>query len=203
MNDTLQAKIFEITMGHETQPERDEVLVQTIASGEKCSLEILYQRHGKQMYAFALRLVGDPTTAEDVLQESLVAAWQGASRFRGEGRVIAWLLGIVRNKARRALRGRPIRSPDGEAQDSPDTGPTPDELTTRAERSRLLRTGLSQLSIKHRSVLELVFYHDLSLRETAQVLRCPVGTVKSRLSYAKKALGDVLRGAGVSMEDLG
>lgn len=142
-NDTLPHLLLETAMGHEAYSYFDEALVNQMASGQKRGLEILYQRHGRQMYAYALRLVWDPTTAEDVLQESLAAAWHGAGKLRGEGRVIAWLLGIVRNKAKRALRGRTRGSRDGAEAESLDTGPTRDESTTRGERARTLRSGLA------------------------------------------------------------
>jgi RNA polymerase sigma-70 factor (ECF subfamily) len=70
------------------------------------------------------------------------------------------------------------------------------------EQSRLLRDGLQRLSLEHRTVLELVFYQGLSLDETARVCGCPVGTVKSRLSYAKNSLRGELSRAGLAAEDI-
>jgi RNA polymerase sigma-70 factor (ECF subfamily) len=132
--------------------------------------------------------------AEDVVQESLVAVWKSAGRFRGEGRVLAWLLSIVHHKALNAIR---IQSPvtlDEQVDRLADTSPSPDERIALNEQRRQLRASLGRLSWEHRTVLELVFYQGLSLSEAAQICDCPVGTIKSRLSYAKTQLrGDLMR----------
>ncbi|RPJ47835.1 MAG: sigma-70 family RNA polymerase sigma factor, partial [Chloroflexi bacterium] len=74
----------------------------------------------------------------------------------------------------------------------PATGPLPEERVQLEEQTRRVQLGLQSLSAEHRAVLELVFYQGLSLKETAEVCGCPVGTVKSRLSYARRQLKDVL-----------
>ena len=69
----------------------DRQLLRRVAAGDEHALHKLYAVYGQRLYAFALRLTRDPQSAEEVLQESLIAVWQGASRFRGEGRAAAWL----------------------------------------------------------------------------------------------------------------
>jgi RNA polymerase sigma-70 factor (ECF subfamily) len=118
--------------------------------------------------------------------------------------VLTWLLGIVHHKALNAVRSlhrRPAVSLH-EAAEVPDSASAPDERASRREQSRSLRDGLRRLSAEHRTVLELVFYQGLNLEETARVCACPVGTVKSRLSYAKEALRGELRRAGIAAEDI-
>lgn len=181
-----------------TDPQPD--LVQRLAAGDENALRELYATYGQRMYAYALRLTSDPACADDVVQDSLVAAWQGAGRFRGESRPIAWLLGIVHHKALNAVRGRPGTALE-DASDVADAGPGPDEHVAFQEQRRLLRDGLQHLPLEQRTVLDLVFYQGLSLEETAQVCGCPLGTVKSRLSYAKTALRGALQRAGLAAED--
>jgi RNA polymerase sigma-70 factor (ECF subfamily) len=84
----------------------------------------------------------------------------------------------------------------------PSLEPAPHQQIDRLQQSQLLRSGLQQLSLEHRTVLELVFYQGLSLKEAAQVCGCPVGTVKSRLNYAKEHLRGVLRRQGLEAEEL-
>jgi RNA polymerase sigma-70 factor (ECF subfamily) len=167
-------------------------LARRIAARDESALRELYATYGQRLYAYALRLVGVPATAEDVVQDTLVAAWQSAARFRGEGRLLAWLLGIVHHTAMKALRHttRPI----SEALEAtlPNPASSPEECFQAEQRAQWVRQGLQSLSPEHRAVLELVFYQGLSLNEVAQVCSCPVGTVKSRLSYARKQLRGIL-----------
>ncbi|MFZ6029016.1 MAG: RNA polymerase sigma factor [Chloroflexota bacterium] len=182
-----------------SQPETD--LLQRIAHGDEDALRQLYAAYGQRMFAFALRLTGDSALAEDVTQDSLVAIWQGAGRYRQKSRALTWVLGIVHHKALNAVRGRASVSVETMIE-MPDPAPLPDEHASQNEQCRLLQAGLQHLPLEQRSVLELVFYQGLSLEEAAQVCGCPVGTIKSRLNYAKAALRGVLHRAGLSAEDL-
>ena len=180
----------------------DRDLIRQVAAGNEDALRKLYDSYGQRLYAYALRITGDPAAAEEAVQESLVAVWRGAGRFRGEGRAIAWLLGIVHHKALNQVRGRVIDSLDSEPQDSPASDPLPDEQVAAREQRRLVQAGLEGLSLEHRLALELVFYQGLSLHEVAEVCGCPAGTVKSRLNYAKASLRGALSRAGISAEDV-
>jgi RNA polymerase sigma-70 factor, ECF subfamily len=182
--------------------DKDLQLVHRIAAGDEAALRALYAAYGHRLFAYAVRLTRNPTIAEDVLQESLVAAWQSAPRFRGQGRVIAWLLSIVHHKALNAMRGRSLASLEEEQEELPDDQVSLDEQMAEHEKAKVLRVGLESLSLKHRMVLELVFYQGLNLNEVAQVCDCPVGTVKSRLNYAKAHLRRVLEQSGLKAEDL-
>ncbi len=181
----------------------DGELVRRMAGGEEQALSLLYAKYGGRLFAYALRLTRSQGMAEEVLQDSLLAAWRGARQFRGEGRVLAWLLGIVHRQGLNATRRKrlPIDRLEA-AHDIPDREEDPNEQAERSDRRLVLATALDQLSVDHRAVLELVFYQGLSLTEVAQVCGCPVGTVKSRLSYAKASLRGALARAGMKEEDL-
>src|SRR5512146_3086771 len=90
----------------------DADLIQRMAAGDEVALRRLYAAYGQRMFAFALRLAGDPASAEEAVQESLVAAWQGAKRFRAGGRAPTRLLGIVHHKALNQLRRQAVASLD-------------------------------------------------------------------------------------------
>jgi RNA polymerase sigma-70 factor (ECF subfamily) len=175
-----------------THPDRDVELVCNVAGGNEAALHDLYAAYGQRLYAYALRLTNDPATAEDVVQETLVTVWRTAGRYRGEGRVLAWLLGIVHNLALKAVRrSTTLISEEMEATLTAGA-PSPEEQAQAGQESDWVRRGLESLSCEQRAVLELVFYQGLSLEETAQVCGCPLGTVKSRLSYARQHLRQVL-----------
>jgi RNA polymerase sigma-70 factor (ECF subfamily) len=175
-----------------TDLERDIELVHRIAANEDAALRELYAAYGQRMYAYALRLTGNLAQAEDVVQDTLVAVWRLAGRFRGEGRVVAWLLGIVHHTAMKAIRhtSQPISEAMEETLATRE--PLPEDWMQANEQAQWVQQGLQNLSLDHRAVLELVFYQGLSLNEVAQVCACPVGTVKSRLCYARQYLRGVL-----------
>ncbi|MBK8421087.1 sigma factor [Candidatus Villigracilis saccharophilus] len=109
-----------------TQPTDDLDLIHRMQAGDDDAVRDLYAQYGQRLYAYALRLTDDPATAEDVTQNTLVTAWRTANKFRGEGRLIAWLLGIVHHTAMKAIRSTPHFL--GEAEETiPATLPTPEE----------------------------------------------------------------------------
>lgn len=180
--------------------DNDRDLIRQIAVGNEDALRRLYDAYGQRMVAYALRITGDMAAAEEAVQESLVAVWQGAGKYRGDSRAITWLLGIVHHKALNQVRGRAVASLDAHeslANDPPASDPLPDEQVIAHEQRRMVRAGLKALSLEHRLALELVFYQGLSLNEVAEVCGCPVGTVKSRLNYAKASLRGALDRAGL------
>ena len=137
--DTLSKKFSqEIREGRTltTEQERDLDLIQRIVEEDESALRALYAAYGQRMYAYALRLTDHPQVAEDVVQDALVAVWQSAVRFRSEGRVLAWLLGIVHHTAKKALRHshQPI-TPEMEATLASPAG-SPEERFQDADHCR-------------------------------------------------------------------
>lgn len=180
------------TQANMTQPVDDLDLIRRLQAGDDDAVRDLYALYGQRLYAYALRLTNDPATAEDVTQNTLVTAWRTARTFRGEGRLIAWLLGIVHHTAMKAIRNSTNYLDDVAEEAIREDQPSPEEQAQVKDERRWVRQGIQSLSSEHRAVLELVFYQELSLNEAAQVLNIPVGTVKSRLSYARDHLRGVL-----------
>lgn len=175
-----------------TQSVDDLNLIRRMRAGDDDAVRDLYALYGQRLYAYALRLTNDSATAEDVTQNTLVTAWRTARTFRGEGRLIAWLLGIVHHTAMKTLRGDTHYLDDLAEETVSGDQPSPEEQAQVKDERRWVRQGMQSLSPEHRAVLELVFYQELSINETAQVLNVPPGTVKSRLSYARHHLRGVL-----------
>jgi RNA polymerase sigma-70 factor (ECF subfamily) len=177
--------------------EEDRSLLRAVCSGEERALEMLYEKYGQRLYSYAYRICGDPRAAEDVLQDTLVITWQNANRFRGQGRVIAWMLGIVNHQALKTLRHPTKRITEANEEIIPSNAPLPEEIYLHTEYETALKQGLEHLSLEHRTALELIFYQKLSYEEAAAVCHCPVGTIKSRVSQAKKQL----KGSMLSMSN--
>jgi RNA polymerase sigma-70 factor (ECF subfamily) len=185
--------MLELTINEMTLSQYDDLaLIKRIARHEEEALNILFARHGDKLYGYAVRILENPALAEDILQESLLAIWQGAKRFRGEGSVLAWMFGIVHHKAMRVFRRQPTLELDEEMMDPVRLETQVDDRFSTVERKRQLQDGLRTLSAEHRTVLELVFYQGMSLREVAKICDIPEGTVKSRLKYAKDKLRGVI-----------
>ena len=175
-----------------TKPAEDLDLIRRMQAGDEDAVRDLYALYGQRLYAYALRLRNDPATAEDVTQNTLVTAWRTARTFRGEGRLIAWLLGIVHHTAMKSLRGSTNYLDDVAEETISADQPSPEEQAQVKDERRWVRQGMQSLSPEHRAVLELIFYQELTINEVAQVLDVPLGTVKSRLSYARTHLRGVL-----------
>jgi RNA polymerase sigma-70 factor (ECF subfamily) len=174
-----------------TAQEHDLDLIRRMASGDENAMREVYTAYGQRLFAYALRLTNDHATAEDVTQETLVIAWRTAGKYRAEGRLIAWLLGIVHHTAIKLLR-HTVEPLDTIEETLPEKNASPEELAQAEDMKRWVRKGLQDLSTEHRAVLELVFYQGLTLNEVAEVCQCPLGTIKSRLNYARGHLRGVL-----------
>jgi RNA polymerase sigma-70 factor (ECF subfamily) len=139
-------------------------LIHRLKAGDDDAMRDLYSLYGQRLYAYALRLTGDPATAEDVTQTTLITAWRTIGSFRGEGRFIAWLLGILHHTAMKSIRETLTVSDRATEEILPDPQPSPQEQAEGRERKRWVLDGLASLSLEHRTVLELVFYQGLSLK---------------------------------------
>ncbi len=171
----------------------DAELLARVAAGDRDALAGLYDRHRAALSVFLVRMVGDRSSAEEALQDTLLAVWRGAGGFEGRSSVRTWLYGIARRQAYTRLRRR---SPQLLALDPDavlvDSSPTPEHVVVaRADLAQLMRL-IAVLAPVHREALLLFFVDDLSYAEMAQVLQVPVGTVKSRLSNARRALTGLL-----------
>lgn len=175
-----------------TERDKDLFLLRRINQGDDDAVRELYAQYGQRLYAYALRITNEPAIAEDVVQHTLVTVWKTAKNFRGESRLITWLLGIVHHTALKMIRNKTESLNETVRENIPENQPTLEEQAQSQETRRWIQDGLQNLSSEHRMVLELVFYQGLSLNEVAQVLKLPLGTVKSRLSYARTHLRGVL-----------
>lgn len=168
----------------------DSALVARISLGDPDALQQLYERHSTALYAHLwYELDGDDTSINEVMQDTFVAVWRSASSYRGDAQVKTWLYRIAHNAIfqlrRHTRRQQSVLTPLTEASTVNQAHVShEDAIITRLT----LGDALGHLSAKHYAVLELVLVQGFSLEEVAQLLGVPVGTVKSRLSYARRDL---------------
>lgn len=171
----------------------DVALVARMAGGDASALVTLYEHHGAALLGYVLRLAGERGVAEEIVQDTLWGAWRAASRFEGRSRVRTWLFGIARRQARDRLRGRRWDLVElGEAVQVPEPGPGPEDVVLARADQQWVAAAVARVRPGHAEVLGLVFVDGLSYAEVAEVLGVPVGTVRSRLHHAKRAVATVL-----------
>jgi RNA polymerase sigma-70 factor (ECF subfamily) len=179
-------------------PTSDTALLAAIASGDKRALRMLYGRHHVRVFRFLVRLTNDAATAEELLSDVFLDVWRQAGRFEGRSQVSTWLIGIARNKALSVLRRRTTEPLDDEAAALiEDPADNPEVALGKRETSSILENCLIELSVAHREIIDLVYYHGRTIDEVAEILGVPQNTVKTRMFYARKRLAELLAAKGV------
>jgi RNA polymerase sigma-70 factor, ECF subfamily len=184
----------------------EQKLIQSARQGDASAfnqLVLVYQQHA---YNLALRILLDEKLAEDVTQESFLAAYHALGAFR-DGSFRAWLFRIVTNRCYDELRRKkrqPIQplemtSEDGEEMDDPavlrDESGLPEELAEKAELERAIQACIEGLAVDFRAVLVLVDVQGFDYQQACQVIQKPIGTLKSRLARARLAVQNCLQDA--------
>src|SRR5579862_1602920 len=189
-------------------PDRD--LLARLAMGELEALEGLYERYRTMAYSIALRITGEPTAAEDVVQEAFLGAWRNAARYvESRGSVKTWLLSIVHHRAIDLIRRRRPTDEPPETDASGSGGAIPEALTLPdvwgsvvegLDRTAVV-AALAAISTVQRQALELAYYGGLTQVEIAERLALPLGTVKSRMRLGLLGLRRILTGTGGAFAD--
>jgi RNA polymerase sigma-70 factor (ECF subfamily) len=175
----------------------DAALVVKVAAGNRLAMQVLFARHHTRVYRFVLRLLGNEAVAEDLTSEVFLSVWQQASRFRARSTLSTWLLAIARNKAMTELRRRHDVSDDGNHNEIADPAADPEVAYAVKHRGAILRKCVTRLSPERREIIDLVYYHEKSVQEVAQIMGIPRNTVKTRMFYARKKLSKLLEMHGV------
>jgi len=171
----------------------ERALLADIARGEQEALVVLYRRYQRSLFVYLLRLLRDEGLAEEVLQDVIVALWQGANSFAGLSRVSTWVFGIARRQALQAARRRhlPLAAPEA-CQEARDEGQDAERVTFTLALQEDLEAALERLSPIHREALELALSQGFSYEEIALITAVPVGTVKSRVNQARRLMRQML-----------
>jgi RNA polymerase sigma-70 factor (ECF subfamily) len=169
---------------------RDVALLAAVADGDRAALRSLYERHAPWLTLRLARRCADPGIVEEVVQDTFVAVWKGARRYRGSGEVAAWIWGIGIRRLIDRFRRHPLPIPT-----LLDRG----GVVVSAEEEVLLRVehgdlgaALDRLSPELRAVMQATVLDGLTTREAAKLLGIPQGTVKTRLMRARHELREAL-----------
>jgi RNA polymerase sigma-70 factor (ECF subfamily) len=168
----------------------DDELLRAVAQGDRNALEALYRRHSPWLMLRLSRRCADPGLVEEVVQDTFVAVWRGAGRYRGAGEVPAWIWGIGIRRMIDGLRRRPAGIPRATAEGALMVS-AEDEVLVGVEHGDL-GAALGRLSPELRAVVQATVLDGLTTKEAATLLGIPQGTVKTRAARARRELREAL-----------
>ena len=158
------------------------------------AFERLYRIYQPRLARFLFNLVQRPQLVEEVLDDTMMVVWDTAESFRGTSKLSTWIFAIAYRKALRA-RARwpdPVEEPAVDTRVSSEPG-ADDQLDHERLHDALI-AAMDTLSADHRAVVDLTYFHGLGYREIAEIMSCPVDTVKTRMFHARRRLKDALSG---------
>jgi RNA polymerase sigma factor (sigma-70 family) len=175
----------------------DEALLEAVARSDEQGLAELYDRFGRVAYGLALRVLRDPTLAEDAVQEAFLQVWRSAGRFEpGRAKASTWLLTFVHRRAVDLVR-REERRQTEPAESAPEPArPGADEDVEARSKRQIVQDALRRLPSEQRQAIELAYYGGYTQSELAERLGQPLGTIKSRMFTGLKQLRGLLDEAG-------
>jgi RNA polymerase sigma-70 factor, ECF subfamily len=182
--------------------ERDRQLVLRAQHGENIAFDSLVTKYQRRLIRMALRLVGSESEAEDVVQEAFIKAYRALPQFRGDAAFYTWLYRIAVNTARNYLESRSKRESgmnesgvmetNGE-RESLNSSDTPESTLMTRQVAETVGKAMQELPDDLRLALSLREIEGLSYDEIAEVMKCPIGTVRSRIFRAREAIAEKLR----------
>lgn len=163
--------------------QQERSLLTAVARGDRRAFTELYRRYQPRLHGYLRRLLRDPASIEEIVDDVLFVVWTDARKFRGSAAVSSWIFGIAYRKAMSSIRS------ESRHHAALDRTVDPHRLADREPYDpELLRAALAELSADHRQVVELTYFCGFSYREIADIAGCPVNTVKTRMYHARRRL---------------
>ena len=174
--------------------EEDARLIALIVNKDLKAFETLYRAYHPRLSRFLINILRRPHLVEEVLNDTLLVVWRQPERYNGKSKVSTWIFAIAYRKALKALRrnDEPVEDKNAEARESGEAGP--EQAVERRQAQAALMSAINQLSADHRAVVDLTYFHEIGYREIAEMMDCPVDTVKTRMFHARRRLKDKLAG---------
>jgi RNA polymerase sigma factor (sigma-70 family) len=173
---------------------REPRLISQIAKGDLRAFEELYRIYRPRLTRFVINMIRRPQLAEEVLNDTMLVVWNRPDSFNGSSKVSTWIFAIAYRKALNALRRQdePMEDVGAELRPSHESGP--EQQLGQRQVQELLLSAMGELSADHRAVVDLTYFHETGYREIAQIMGCPVDTVKTRMYHARRHLKRILAG---------
>jgi RNA polymerase sigma factor (sigma-70 family) len=166
----------------------DAALISRVARKDGAAFETLYRGYYPRLRRFLERVTRRPQIVDEVLNDTMLVVWRKASSYNLSSQVSTWIFGIAFRRALKALQR--IDDPvDFEPDESPDqVGAGPEGMLARQQTRASIARSLGALSADHRAVIELTYFEGYSCAEIAEIMNCPVSTVKTRMFHARRRL---------------
>lgn len=158
------------------------------------AFERLYRIYQPRLARFLTNMLQRPQLVEEVLNDTMMVVWQGAGNFRGDSKLSTWIFAIAYRKALKARRCWPDPLEDETINSRPSPAAGADQLVEHQKLRDALVGAMARLSPEHRAVVDLTYFHDLGYREIAEIVDCPVDTVKTRMFHARRRLRQSMPG---------
>ncbi len=165
-------------------------LMERVRARDVAAFEALYDGYHRLVFGIGLRMLGDPSLAEDLTQNVFMKVWSAPDAFRG-GSFVAWVSRVARNRALDTLRAKAVRSEAEIPADLPLEGALDDDVFARLDAQRV-RDALAKLPPEQRALIELGFFGGVTHQELAKRTDTPLGTVKTRIRSGLRRMRDAL-----------
>lgn len=169
-------------------------LLADIANGQLRAFEDLYRLYHPRLTRFLGTVVRRPQLVEEAINDTMMVVWTRPDSYRGASKPSTWIFAIAYRKALKALRRQDEPMEDKHADSRPSPEPGPEHQLDRRQAQNELMSAISELSADHRAVVDLCYFHELGYREIAEIMDCPVDTVKTRMFHARRHLKAKLSG---------
>ena len=172
--------------------EGDAILVGRVAAGDRHAFEMLYRAYFPRLARFLQRMTRSVPLIEEIVNDTLLVVWQKAATFDGSCKVSTWVFAIAYRKACKALHAldEPLEA-SGDECVGDETG-RPDWRFEQQRLAHAVDAAVATLPLAQRAAFQLTFYHDMGYAEIAEIMECPVNTVKTRLFHARRRLATLL-----------
>jgi RNA polymerase sigma-70 factor (ECF subfamily) len=180
----------------------DEQLIAQVARGDTAAYEMLYDRYSSAAMGFALKITGDQSLAEEVVQETFWRVWRKADLFQTQrGAFTSWFFGIARNLSidmirRQRTQGQPADEPDQVIEQTPDPSPDVSETAWLRVKHQQMNAAIKNLPSDQRYVIEMAYFRGMTRQEISQATGEPLGTIHTRARLALQKLRDELQMQG-------
>ena len=177
-----------------SEPRDDGRLIALVCERDRRAFEQLYRSYHPRLTRFLSNILRRAPLVEEVLNDTMLVVWTRPERYNGRSKVSTWIFAIAYRKALKALRrsDEPIEDKSAATRPSPDPGP--EQQLGRREVQAMLLGAIGELSADHRAVVDLTYLHEIGYREIAEIMDCPVDTVKTRMFHARRHLRSRLAG---------
>lgn len=176
--------------------DRDEEaqLIARVRGRDPRAFERLYRDYRPRLTRFLIHLIHRPNLVEEILDDTMLVVWSQPDMYDSASKLSTWIFAIAYRKGLNALKRHddPVEDAHPEFRASTDAGPE-QQVGARQAREVLLRT-MRQLSPDHRAVVDLTYFQEIGYREIAEIMECPVDTVKTRMYHARRHLKRLLAG---------